>query len=284
MQFIGKAYSLKPTGKGGGRNAILTEADNLVLDIIGSDSPAVIGLKVRESRIETVEFDEVMKDDADTSVGGVNIASHVVASSRDGFSGSIMAGVGVKSATIARARIAGASVGYSNLAGVKLAGASIGGAGVASAAVPNAGVASAAVPNAGVAGAAVPGGDVPGATISSIGVAGAALSSVGVEKASVSCTRVGGAGVSSERVGYLCGSSGSRTLFGQTIKPVRKRQAQKMIGSFSDNREDVSHKKRELKIENFELSNYKLKLEIRKLELELGYTLQIQLTYKGIIS
>ena len=274
MQFIGKAYSLKPTGKGGGRNAILTEADNLVLDIIGSDSPAVIGLKVRESRIETVEFDEVMKDDADTSVGGVNIASHVVASSRDGFSGSIMAGVGVKSATIARARIAGASVGYSNLAGVKLAGASIGGAGVASAAVPNAGVA----------GAAVPGGDVPGATISSIGVAGAALSSVGVEKASVSCTRVGGAGVSSERVGYLCGSSGSRTLFGQTIKPVRKRQAQKMIGSFSDNREDVSHKKRELKIENFELSNYKLKLEIRKLELELGYTLQIQLTYKGIIS
>ena len=35
-----------------------------------------------------------------------------------------------------------------------------------------------------------------------------------------------------------------------------------MIGSFSDNREEISDKKRELQIENLELSNYKLKLYV----------------------
>lgn len=228
---------MKPTEKEGGRNAILTEVDILVFDIIGSDSPAIIGLKVRDSQIETVEFDNgVMKDDAGTSVEAVNIASHVVAGSRDGFAGSVEAGIGVKSATIAKASIAGALVGYSNLAHVKLARASIGAPGVASAVVPAAGVAC----------SAVPGADVAGTAISSIGVAGATISSVGVAKASVLCTKVAGARVSSERVRYLCGSSGSRTLLKKAIKPVRKRQAQEMIGSFSNNR-----KKFLIKIETF---------------------------------
>lgn len=77
-------------------------------------------------------------------------------------------------------------------------------------------------------------------------------------------------------------SFASRKVFGPVLNPIRKRQAQGALRSYSDESEERFDKKRDLQIENLELSNHKLKLKIRKLELELGYKCQIPLTYKGI--
>lgn len=91
---------MKPTGGGGGLNALLNEIDNLVLDIIGSNSPAVIGLKVRESRIEGAPIDGGSHYD----VGEVEFASQGIAVSGSAYSAitaSSLSTVGITGAKIA---------------------------------------------------------------------------------------------------------------------------------------------------------------------------------------
>lgn len=43
-----KVDNARKTGSGGGKTAILTELDNLVLDIIGKESPCILGLNQKD--------------------------------------------------------------------------------------------------------------------------------------------------------------------------------------------------------------------------------------------
>ncbi len=54
------------TGSGGGVDARYNEVDNLILDIIGKDSPTARGMNVAESMEEQLVEEEFALDDAET--------------------------------------------------------------------------------------------------------------------------------------------------------------------------------------------------------------------------